>query len=81
MVPQGQKIEILGSELLSERKLQGSAMGSNRFRIDMPRLIEFYLAGKLHLDLLISRRMKLEEINEGLEALRKGEVARQVMVF
>jgi S-(hydroxymethyl)glutathione dehydrogenase/alcohol dehydrogenase len=81
MIPVGQKIEIPGPEFLSERRIQGSSMGSNRFRIDMPRLIDFYLAGKLHLDLLISRRMKLEEINDGMDALRKGEVARQVIMF
>jgi S-(hydroxymethyl)glutathione dehydrogenase/alcohol dehydrogenase len=81
MIPVGTKVEIHGPELLSERKLQGSAMGSNRFRIDMPRLVDFYLAGKLHLDELISRRMKLDEINDGMAALRRGEDARQVILF
>jgi S-(hydroxymethyl)glutathione dehydrogenase / alcohol dehydrogenase len=81
MIPVGTKIELNGYEFLSERKIQGSAMGSNRFRIDMPRLVDFYLAGKLHLDELISRRVKLDEINDGMAALRTGDVARQVIVF
>jgi len=81
MIPLGQKIEIHGIDLLREKKLQGSSMGSNRFRIDMPRLVEFYLNGKLELDALISSRIKLEEINQAMDALKTGEVARQVIVF
>lgn len=81
MMPLGVKIEIAGSELLSERKLTGSNMGSNRFRTDMPRLVDFYLAGKLHLDDLISARLKLEQVNDALDALQEGEVARQVLVL
>src|SRR5205807_8089078 len=49
MIPVGTKIELHGPDFLRERKIQGSAMGSNRFRTDMPRLVEFYLQGKLHL--------------------------------
>jgi S-(hydroxymethyl)glutathione dehydrogenase/alcohol dehydrogenase len=56
-------------------------MGSNRFRVDMPRFVDFYLSGKLHLDDMISRRIKLEDVNEGLQALKTGEVARSVIVF
>jgi S-(hydroxymethyl)glutathione dehydrogenase/alcohol dehydrogenase len=81
MIPLGQKIELNGFEFLGERKIQGSMMGGNRFRIDMPRYIDFYFAGKLHLDELISARLRLSEINDGMEALRKGEVARQVIEF
>ena len=72
---------ILGHEFLAERKIQGSRMGSNRFRVDMPRFVDFYLSGKLHLDDMISRRIKLEDVNEGLQALKTGEVARSVIVF
>ena len=81
MVPAGQKIEIPGMDLLQEKKLQGSMMGSNRFRIDMPRYVDFYLSGKLKLDPLISSRIPLSEINAGMEALKTGEVARQVITF
>jgi S-(hydroxymethyl)glutathione dehydrogenase/alcohol dehydrogenase len=81
MVPADQAIEIRGMDLLQEKKLQGSMMGSNRFRIDMPRYVDFYLSGKLMLDPLISRRIPLEEINDGMEALKTGEVARQVIAF
>ena len=66
---------------MQEKKLQGSMMGSNRFRIDMPRYVDFYLNGKLKLDPLISRIISLDEINDGMEALKGGEVARQVIEF
>ena len=43
MIPEGQKIEITGSDLLDEKKIQGSNMGSNRFRIDMPHYVDLYI--------------------------------------
>jgi S-(hydroxymethyl)glutathione dehydrogenase/alcohol dehydrogenase len=81
MIPVGTKIELNGYEFLAERKIQGSLMGSNRFRIDMPRLVEFYMQGKLHLDHLISGHLKLDQINEGFAALRAGGVVRNLVMF
>ncbi|MCP5180738.1 MAG: Zn-dependent alcohol dehydrogenase [Pseudomonadales bacterium] len=81
MIPVGTMVELHGPEFLQERTMQGSNMGSNRFRVDMPRFVEFYLQGRLHLDDLISRRIRLEDVNEGLKALETGEVARSVIMF
>ncbi len=81
MVPFGENIEIPGHEMLQAKCIQGCVMGSNRFRIDMPRLVDFYLAGKLKLDELISDRVGFSQINEALQNLKSGEVARQVIVF
>jgi S-(hydroxymethyl)glutathione dehydrogenase/alcohol dehydrogenase len=81
MIPVGTKIELHGPDFLRERKIQGSLMGSNRFRVDMPRLVEFYLQGKLKLDHLISGELKLEQINEGFAALRAGTVVRNLIKF
>ena len=47
----------------------------------MPRLVEFYLGGRLKLDELISDRIEFSQINEALQNLKSGEVARQVIVF
>jgi S-(hydroxymethyl)glutathione dehydrogenase/alcohol dehydrogenase len=80
MIPQGTKIELPGPELLSKR-IQGSTMGSNRFRIDMPRIIDFYLQGRLKLDELVSARLPLEKVNDAFAAMKAGEVARSVLVF
>jgi len=81
MVPLGQKVEVDGFTLLSERRIQGCFMGSNRFRIDMPRYIEFYKQGRLNLDDMITRRGKLEDVNEAFRAMKAGEVARTVLMF
>ena len=81
MIPLGQTVEIQGIDLLFEKKLQGSNMGSNRFRVDMPRYIELYLDGRLKLDEMVSRELKLEDVNDAFAALEKGEVARQVIRF
>jgi S-(hydroxymethyl)glutathione dehydrogenase/alcohol dehydrogenase len=56
-------------------------MGSNHFRRDMPRYVEFYLDGKLKLDDMISRRIKLEQINEAFDEMKQGELARSVITF
>ncbi len=81
MIPPGKMLELHGVDFLSEKKIQGSMMGSNRFRVDMPRFVDFYMQGRLKLDEMISRRIKLEEINEGFAALQSGEVARSVILF
>ncbi|MFT5211323.1 MAG: S-(hydroxymethyl)glutathione dehydrogenase/alcohol dehydrogenase [Flavobacterium sp.] len=81
MIPVGVKIELMGFMFLQEKKIQGSMMGSNRFRVDMPRFIDFYLQGKLHLDEMISKRIKLDEINEAFTEMKTGELARSVIVF
>ncbi|HEU0159586.1 MAG TPA: Zn-dependent alcohol dehydrogenase [Hyphomicrobiaceae bacterium] len=81
MVPFGQKLELHGFDFLRERKIQGSSMGSNRFRVDMPRLIDFYLQRKLHLDDWISDRIALSQINEGFANMKAGKVVRSVIAF
>ena len=81
MIPVGQKVELDGYMFLTERKLQGSNMGSNRFRIDMPKNIDFYLQGRLNLDDMISQRRKLEDVNDAFRAMKAGEVARTVLMF
>jgi len=81
MIPFGQKIELHGFDFLRERRIQGSSMGSNHFRVDMPRLVEFYMRGKLHLEDWISAKLKLPEINEGFAAMKAGKTVRSVIMF
>jgi S-(hydroxymethyl)glutathione dehydrogenase/alcohol dehydrogenase len=81
MIPPPQTVDLLGADFLQEKCIRGSSMGSNHFRVDMPRYVEFYLQGRLHLDELISQRIGLEQINEAFELLETGEVARSVIVF
>jgi S-(hydroxymethyl)glutathione dehydrogenase/alcohol dehydrogenase len=81
MVPFGQKIELHGFDFMRERRMQGSSMGSNHFRIDMPRLVEFYLRGKLHLDDWVSARLKLDQINDGFASMKAGKTVRSIIEF
>lgn len=81
MIPPGDMVTLHGVDFLFEKKIQGSMMGSNRFRVDMPRFVEFYLQGRLHLDDLVSNRIQLSDINDGMAALETGEIARSVIMF
>ena len=78
----GENIELPGFDVvINEKRIQGSMMGSNAFRIDMPRYVDFYLNGQLKLDEMISARRPLEEVNTCFDEMRKGTAARSVIVF
>lgn len=81
LIPVGERIELDGAAFLGERRIQGSAMGSNRFRVDMPRYVDMYLSGKLDLDSMVSATLPLTDINKAYDALKTGEVARQLITF
>jgi S-(hydroxymethyl)glutathione dehydrogenase/alcohol dehydrogenase len=81
MMPLAERLSMGALDLLAEKKLQGSLMGSNRFPIDIPRLVDFYLAGRLDLDALVAERIGLDGVNGAMDKLRSGESARSVIVF
>src|SRR5439155_1444651 len=73
VVPAGTSVELPGADIvLREKTILGCMMGSNRFRIDMPRYVELYRGGLLHLDEMISARLPLERVNDAFEAMRRG---------
>ena len=73
-------IPIMGL-IFEERSLKGSIYGTSRPRIDIPKLMNLYRAGKLKLDELLTRTYPFEQINEAYKALERGEVARTVVLF
>ncbi len=80
--PTGAVAQIPPSLLVgAERRLVGSSYGSARTFVDFPRLVDLYLAGRLKLDELITRRYDVSEINEAFRAMTAGEVARGLLVF
>lgn len=81
MIPVGQKIEIEGSSMLRGKKIQGSSMGSNHFKVHMPQYVELYMQGRLKLDEMVTRTGSLEDVNEAFRAMKAGEVARTVLKF
>lgn len=76
-----QKVEFKSGHLFVEKRIQGCYMGSNRFRLDMPKYLDFYRQGRLNLDDMISRRARLEDVNEAFRAMEAGEVTRTVLTF
>lgn len=81
MMPLGSKVGLSAIDLLGSKKLQGGLMGGNRFPVDIPRLVDFYLRGLLDLDSIIAERMPLDRINHAFDELRKGDAARSVIEF
>ena len=81
MMPLQHSVSLSAMELLSGKKLQGAIMGGNRFPVDIPRLVDFYMRGLLDLDSIISETIPLERINEGFDQMKRGDAARSVIVF
>ncbi len=81
MIPPTETVNLPGWQFIGEKRIEGSFMGSDRVRIDMPRFVSLYMQGRLHLDELISGHIQLKDVNEALLALETGEVARNVIMF
>lgn len=81
MIKPGVKLEFEGGMFIKDRKVQGSAMGSNQFRVDIPNILNFYRQGRLKLDHIVSDRISLNDLNTGFEQLRSGAAVRQVVDF
>jgi len=81
MMPLQHSVGLSAMDLLSGKKLQGAIMGGNRFPVDIPRLVDFYMRGMLDLDTIISETIPLERINEGFDQMKRGDSARSVIVF
>jgi S-(hydroxymethyl)glutathione dehydrogenase/alcohol dehydrogenase len=81
MMPPGERVSLGAFDLLGGKKLQGALMGGNRFPVDIPRLVDFYMRGLLDLDTIVAERIPLTKINEGFEQMKKGDAARSVIVF
>lgn len=75
------QVRVPATDLLLEKRLQGSKMGSSRFRIDIPLYCRLYLDGRLKLDELLSARVPLTEVNRALADLDNPLGARTVLTF
>lgn len=82
LLPPDAAVEMGFIDFIQEKKIQGCLMGSNRFRIDMTHFVDFYMRGKLHLDPLISKHIRLDQINDAFAAFEQGSAdARHVIMF
>jgi S-(hydroxymethyl)glutathione dehydrogenase/alcohol dehydrogenase len=77
----GATLSLPIAQIVGERTVTGSSMGSTRLSVDVPRLVSLYQDGRLKLDELITARYPLEEINEAIEAVEGGQALRNVIVL
>jgi Zn-dependent alcohol dehydrogenase len=70
-----------GTMAAYSQNILGSKMGSARIQIDIPNLIALYEQGRLKLDELVTKTYPLEEINEAIAAVKRGDALRNVIVF
>jgi Zn-dependent alcohol dehydrogenase len=70
-----------GTLVMQNKRLLGSFVGSIQPRLDLPRLVELYRAGRLRLDALISKRYALDDLPCAFEDMEAGTIARGVVVF
>jgi len=79
--PEGSELSLPANRVVrEERRLMGSFYGSARPHIDMPMILELYMAGKLKLDELVTHRFSLDQINEAVSSLESGEAVRPVII-
>jgi S-(hydroxymethyl)glutathione dehydrogenase/alcohol dehydrogenase len=77
----GQEIRTRPFQLVTGRVWKGTAFGGARGRTDVPRIVDWYMDGKINIDDLITHVLPLERINEGFELMRRGESIRSVVVY
>ena len=77
----GEEIATRPFQLVTGRQWKGSAFGGARGRTDVPRIVDWYMDGKISIDDLITHRLKLEEINTGFDLMKRGESIRSVVVY
>ncbi|MGA9866783.1 MAG: S-(hydroxymethyl)glutathione dehydrogenase/class III alcohol dehydrogenase [Acetobacteraceae bacterium] len=77
----GQEIATRPFQLVTGRVWKGSAFGGARGRTDVPRIVDWYMDGRINIDDLITHTLPFERINEGFELLRKGESIRTVLTY
>ncbi len=81
VAPSGAEISTRPFQLVTGRVWMGSAFGGARGRTDVPRIVDWYMDGKINIDDLVTHVMPFEKINEGFELMRRGESIRGVVTF
>ena len=77
----GAEISTRPFQLVTGRKWEGSAFGGARGRSDVPRIVDWYMEGKLSIDPLITHHLELADINRGFELMKAGQSIRSVVTF
>jgi S-(hydroxymethyl)glutathione dehydrogenase/alcohol dehydrogenase len=77
----GKEIATRPFQLVTGRNWRGTAFGGARGRTDVPRIVDWYMDGKIEIDPMITHVLALEEINRGFDLMHAGESIRSVVVY
>ncbi len=81
VAPAGAEISTRPFQLVTGRVWKGTAFGGARGRTDVPKIVDWYMAGKIEIDPMITHTLALEEINKGFDLMHAGESIRSVVVY
>jgi S-(hydroxymethyl)glutathione dehydrogenase / alcohol dehydrogenase len=81
VAPAGAEISTRPFQLVTGRKWEGTAFGGARGRTDVPKIVDWYMEGKIAIDPLITHTLPLADINRGFELMERGESIRAVVVY
>jgi len=81
VAPAGAEISTRPFQLVTGRVWKGTAFGGARGRTDVPKIVDWYMDGKIEIDPMITHTMALDDINTGFELMHSGESVRGVVVY
>jgi S-(hydroxymethyl)glutathione dehydrogenase / alcohol dehydrogenase len=81
VAPAGAEIATRPFQLVTGRVWKGTAFGGARGRTDVPRIVDWYMEGKIEIDPMITHTLALADINRGFDLMHKGESIRSVVVY
>ena len=81
VAPAGAEISTRPFQLVTGRVWKGTAFGGARGRTDVPKIVDWYMDGKIEIDPMITHILTLDEINKGFDLMHKGESIRSVVVY
>ena len=81
VAPAGAEISTRPFQLVTGRSWRGTAFGGARGRTDVPKIVDWYIEGKIEIDPMITHTLTLDDINKGFDLMHKGESIRSVVVY
>jgi S-(hydroxymethyl)glutathione dehydrogenase/alcohol dehydrogenase len=81
VAPAGAEIATRPFQLVTGRQWKGTAFGGARGRTDVPKIVDWYMDGKIQIDPMITHLLRLEDINKGFDLMHAGESIRSVVVY
>ena len=81
MAPAGAEISTRPFQLVTGRNWRGTAFGGAKGRTDVPKIVDWYMEGKIEIDPMITHPLSLDEINTGFDLMHEGTSIRSVVVY